>query len=82
MSSDHEINTICFIIGPQDTYTLGWFIKIKSDQIITAGGLLVAHKVKKQPQKNGVQLGRPTPAPATPLFFELFLQVKYLDLPI
>ena len=22
---------------------LGWFIKIKSDQIITAGGLLVAH---------------------------------------
>ena len=23
--------------------TLGWFIKIKSDQIITIGGLLVAH---------------------------------------
>ena len=26
-----------------DTYILGWFIKIKSDQIITIGGLLVAH---------------------------------------
>ena len=27
-------------------YGLGWFIKIKSDQIITDDGLLVAHKVK------------------------------------